>query len=966
MIYPLIEGRKNEWLNDPHCPIKPMLDYMRQRGQLRDAQLEAIETYLFLKFAGGNKPLADLFAEGFFFPPPQNLEKLHISQELREMLYANPAAWSLYQFASQPDEKGNLLLPQLLSAIAKSPASIPYAEIIRKIFYNVTYPDYLFSLPMGAGKTFLIAALIYLDLYFAQQNPQDPKFAHNFLVLIPSGLKSSIAPSLKTIEQFDPTWVLPEPAASNIRRLLHFEVLDAPKSDRKSNRARNPNAQKVNTLISQPDPMGLVFLVNAEKVILDRLDLDAQLALIEKTDDEKSRAANELRHLLGKVPRLGIHIDEVHHATDDEIKLRQVVTAWGESGGVVNVLGYSGTPYLEGTDSIPAAPGVSLQFNQITNTVYYYPLVKAIQRFLKKPEIKTATDLPPREVIRRGVQEFYEKYGAKTYPDGTVAKLAIYCGTIERLEEEVYPFLRDELKIPEEDILKFHRGNKQYKVPQEAALEFAALDTPASRKRVILLVQVGKEGWDCRSLTGVILAQKKDGPTNMVLQVACRCLRQVEKNAIETALIWLNEDNAAILQKQLRTEQRTSIQEINAIAKTPASKLLDRVSRAEYLKLPPVDFYQLRIDYGAVETETAPDPASRLNELLGGLNTYRLYGQTQSGTLTGTQAAALTFHQTQAVTDVAGERIRFDQWLNLIARESFGGVTFRDLNAHAAVLKQIFETVTVSLPDGGRALNELYDQERIRARIRVAFFPRRELQTNEQVIKENARLLLASQLTPVGEKNAYPSESDTKNILQADKDGKTGEQLTQDYEQAQQEVRQQYAKLNLPDSLLPNLAPSLAVRWKDRTLHYIPYSFAQSKLELDFLEACLRLQDFQQKNLELYYNGERGLTEFVIQCYQKKGKFWKRLGEYTPDFLLLQRDQNGDPYRLLIVETKGAGFEQAFESRRAFVSSDFLRINREKFGYERFDFLYIRESDSPEARLAQLAAKINAFFSTDN
>lgn len=962
MIYTLIEARKNQWSNSPNCPVKPMVDYMRQRGQLRDAQIEAIETYLFLKFAGGNKPLAELFAEGFFFDPPQGLEKLHISQDLRDILHANPAAWSLYQFANMPDERGSPLLPQLQKAIADAPASIPYLDIIRKIFYNVTYPDYLFSLPMGAGKTFLIAALIYLDLYFAAQNPQDPRFAHNFLVLIPSGLKSSIAPSLKTIERFDPTWVLPEPTASSIRRMLQFEVLDAPKTANKSNRVRNPNAQKVNLLISQPEPIGLVFLVNAEKVILDRLDLDAQFALIEKTDDEKDRAANELRHLLGKVPRLGIHIDEVHHATDDEIKLRQVVTAWSKNGGVVNVLGYSGTPYLEGAEKISAAPGVELQFNQITNTVYHYPLIKAIQRFLKKPEIKTAEGLPPREIIRQGVLEFYQKYGQKIYPDGTIAKLAIYCGTIERLEEEIYPFLRNELGIPEEDILKFHRGNKQYKVPQEAALEFAALDTPTSKKRIVLLVQVGKEGWDCRSLTGVILAQRGDSPTNMVLQIACRCLRQVEKNTFETALIWLNKDNATTLQKQLRAEQRTSIQEINAIKKTPAEKDIDRVSRVQYLKLPPVDFYQLRIDYGAIEIESSPAPAKRLTDLFNNLNDYRRYGQTQSGTLNGTQAAALTFHQTEVVTDIAGERLRFDQWLNLIVREGFGSVTFRDLKAHATILRQIFEKITLP-QDNERVLNELYDQEQIRAKIRAAFFPRRQLQTNEEVIKENAHLLLASKLTPVNEKNIYPSEGDTQTILRADEQGKTGEQLEKDIQQLAESIRQQYASLNLPIALnvtVPEI--TLAVRWKDRTLHYIPYSFSQSKLELDFLEACLQLKDFQQKNLELYYNGERGLTEFVIQCYQKKGNFWKRLGEYTPDFLILQRNANGEPHRVLLVETKGTGFEQAFNTRRQYVQSDFLRLNRDRFGYERFDFLYIRESDPPNVRLGHLAEKINTFF----
>ncbi|RRR74916.1 MAG: hypothetical protein EI684_05975 [Candidatus Viridilinea halotolerans] len=415
------------------------------------------------------------------------------------------------------------------------------------------------------------------------------------------------------------------------------------------------------------------------------------------------------------------------------------------------------------------------------------------------------------------------------------------------------------------------------------------------------------------------------------------------------------------MQKQLKIEQRTSIQEINALPKTAAATMRDRVARDAYLKLPQVHFYQLWIDYGALQTETAPDPAARLSELLNRLDDYRAYGQTQSGTLTGATAAALTISQTQAVTDLAGERLRFDQWLTLIARESFGGVAFRDLNAHAAILRHIFATIT--LPgDGARRLNDLYDQERIRSRIRAVFFARRQLQTNEQVIPQNAHLL-AAKLTPVSEKNAYPSEVDTQSILQMDQAGKSGAQVEQDYRKVAETIRQQYATLSLP---MPASAPvpevSLAVRWKDSTLHYIPYSFAQSRLELNFLEACLQLQEFQQKKLELYYNGERGLTEFVINCYQKKGNFWKRLGEYTPDFLIMARGADGNPQRVLIVETKGAGFEESFKSRRAYVENDFLRLNADRFGYKRFEFLYIREADEPAARLAQLAAKINAFF----
>ena len=119
------------------------------------------------------------------------------------------------------------------------------SDFNKKLFYTVEYPDFLFSLPMGAGKTFLMAAIIYLDLYFALNEPDNKNFAHNFLILAPSGLKSSIIPSLKTIERFDPAWILPEPSASTIKRMIHFEVLDQPKSAKRSNKARNPNAQKI-------------------------------------------------------------------------------------------------------------------------------------------------------------------------------------------------------------------------------------------------------------------------------------------------------------------------------------------------------------------------------------------------------------------------------------------------------------------------------------------------------------------------------------------------------------------------------------------------------------------------------------------------------------------------------------------------------------------------------------------------
>lgn len=97
---------------------------------------------------------------------------------------------------------------------------------------------------MGAGKTYLMAAFIYLDLYFATNEPFNPVFAHNFIIFAPSGLKASVVPSLKTIQRFEPSWVIPEPAATNIKKKLIFEVLDQEKTTNKSNKTKNPNVQK--------------------------------------------------------------------------------------------------------------------------------------------------------------------------------------------------------------------------------------------------------------------------------------------------------------------------------------------------------------------------------------------------------------------------------------------------------------------------------------------------------------------------------------------------------------------------------------------------------------------------------------------------------------------------------------------------------------------------------------------------
>lgn len=614
---------------------------------------------------------------------------------------------------------------------------------------------------MGAGKTYLMAAFMYLDLYFAECEPDNKKFAHNFLVLIPSGLKSSIVPSLKTIANFDPSWVLPEPAATKLKQCLQLEVLDEAKSAKNSNKARNPNAQKVQACF--PNPFGRVFVVNAEKVILDRIEINAYHQAFEKTDDEKSRFANELRHFIGEIPNLSILIDEVHHAATDEIKLRQVVNNWYNGGTITTVLGFSGTPYCQKADKIEIPDTAPIKLTQITNTVYYYPLLAAVANFLKKPRVKTGRDLNRFQIIQQGIEEFDVLYKNKVYSNGTLPKLAIYCSNIASLREEVLPFLIGELNINADEILEFHGGNKQYSLPKENELEFRSLNLPLSKKRYILLVQVGKEGWDCPSLTGVILSQKGDSPQNMVLQTACRCLRQVDKDSEETALIWLNQDNADTLNKQLKQEQNTSIEELNHAKRDSVIETVVRTSRMAHLKLPAIDFYQLEVTYQAIDEEQHANTKDKLHQLLTTLENYKTDGIITSRNLYNWDESTI-----KILNETGSQLASYSQWLFSISRAGFGMPTLQQLSEFDHELKQVFERVTYE-ENGQRFFNEFYDLFHIENSIRLSFSIKRELKTDSEIIPHSANLLLVEKLTAVAKNDKlYPNEADCKKIIEFD------------------------------------------------------------------------------------------------------------------------------------------------------------------------------------------------------
>ena len=950
MFYQMIEAKRNQWLASSDCPVGSLVDYICTAGQMRDAQIEAIKTYLFLKIACDCKPLSRLFIEGAF--NSLDFDIVELSGSTRSYLESHAAAAALFEYAILRNDVGQQVSAKLEKQIRQSPEQIDYAQFFKDAFYGVSYTDYLFSLPMGAGKTFLMAAFIYLDLYFAWNEPQNPAFAHNFIIFAPSGLKSSVVPSLRTIQNFNPTWVIPDPAASELKRMISFEVLDQQKTASKSNKTKNPNVQKIASHQPLSELFGLVAVTNAEKVILDRIqEQSGQITLYEESTDEKDRQANELRNLIGKLPSLSIFIDEVHHAVRDEIKLRAVVNRWAENRTINSVVGFSGTPYLEKPEKVSVTEKLSVSTAEITNTVYYYPLVDGIGNFLKRPVVKITESADSARIIENGVRDFMDTYKDRTYGNGLTAKLGIYCGTIEKLEETVYPLVSrviSEYGLPDNCILKFHRGNKTYPQPADSQMQFDTLDTPLSPIRIVLLVQIGKEGWDCRSLTGIILSQEGDCPKNMVLQTSCRCLRQVDKDASETALICLNGDNGEKLNAQLQQQHHISLNEF--MKGNEQETVIKRYNRMEYLQLPRVEFYQLRVQYESLLLETA-DPERKIP-------TAPETSLAERDIVKTTDFSSVV-HRIEVDDGERGTRsATFMGWLNEISKGSFGTLTIEQMLPYETSLRNVYQEITYER-DGQRVFSSKYDQGKVQSAIRKAFSDKRSFSSREELIPQAASLLniahFTSEVKTDKPKAYFPEQSMVQNII-LDDQGKL--QPPKDIETMIQTL-ESLGNQEIADSLRRKYSSHPQ---KNRSFHYLPYH-TDSSFEQTFLDEVLRFTEMEERGLEVYYNGDRALTEFKIKCFRNAGKGWSYIGVYTPDFLILQR-QDGEIYKAIIVETKGEIYanDPAFREKRAFVESEFIRQNNEKFGYARFEYLYLEDTMSERERLTRTHDSICAFF----
>ncbi|MEM5007395.1 TnsA endonuclease N-terminal domain-containing protein [Priestia megaterium] len=504
---------------------------------LRAPQFEALEMYIFLKEYLDNKQVHEVFEDWYY--------KKNGFKKRNDLGFTKGEQGTLF----------SVDIDQYKSVFAR----------MKK--FAQEYPNYIFALTMGIGKTILMATCIFYEFLLANKFPKDKKYCHNALVFAPD---KTVLQSLKEIQTFDRSSVVPPEYLNWLNTHLKIHFLED-----SGTTLNTIDRSKYNIIIS-----------NAQKIILKRqhkqkskidqffsypsydkgtvYDDISDLYDFDQPEDESELIDNQRFSKLTRLEQLGIYVDEAHHsfgnalAKDMGLKagktsLRLTINELAKSlkkshTSVVGCYNYTGTPYA-GKEIFP-------------EVVYAYGLKNAIdKKYLKKVTVNGYSNPKSKEFLNLTVRNFWDKYNNNRY-EGMLPKLAIFASTIEELQNELKPALEEilnDLNIPIDKILVNVGEDKL--TSNDDIREFNRLDSPSSEKQFILLVNKGREGWNCKSLFGVALFRKPKSKI-FVLQATMRCLRSIGLIQ-ERANVYLSNENMKILEEELKQNFRMSINDLS-------------------------------------------------------------------------------------------------------------------------------------------------------------------------------------------------------------------------------------------------------------------------------------------------------------------------------------------------------------------------------------------------------------------
>jgi hypothetical protein len=513
---------------------------------LRQPQYEALETYIFLKEFLGNAKVEEIFQAWF--------EK--------KGRFAGRAEGGLIGNARQAD---------LLDQITQDQYKAVFAAMRKN---SRIYPNYIFALTMGTGKTILMATCIFYEFLLGNKFEKDARYCHNALVFAPD---KTVLQSLKEIESFDLTRVVPPEYVNFLTTHLRFHYLEEAGTsldtlDRSRFNIIVSNTQKIILKRQRKEKTAVDQLFGAtgnalanNGVYADAADLYA----FDQPEEEGELTTNQRFEKLCRLEQLGIYVDEAHHAfgkalakdmgvgakeTDTSLRTTiDILAASLNTAGtrVVACYNYTGTPYV-GREVLP-------------EVVYAYGLKEAIDKgFLKKVVLHGYSNTRTDEFVDIAIERFLSETNGLR-PEGMLPKLAFFAATIEELTTELKPAVEKALAkrgIPASRIL-VNVGDDKLTTNNDIR-EFNRLDTEESEKQFILLVNKGREGWNCRSLFGVGLFREPKSRV-FVLQATMRCLRAIGQ-AQHTGHVFLSNGNLEILNDELQQNFRISAQELQKTA----------------------------------------------------------------------------------------------------------------------------------------------------------------------------------------------------------------------------------------------------------------------------------------------------------------------------------------------------------------------------------------------------------------
>ena len=475
--------------------------------------------------------------------------------------------------------------------------------------YRESYPNYIYALTMGLGKTILMGTCIFYEFLLANKYPKDKRFCHNALVFAPD---KTVLESLREIMTFDKTKVVPPEYARVLDANIKFHYLD----------------ESGTTLQTIDDSDFNIVISNNQKIIVKKkrkedkptdvlFGSDSLLADVYGDDDDSdvwndaTLMDNQRFKKLCRLPQLGVYVDEAHHLfganLEKELRsggankttLRNTINMLAEATSIVACYNYTGTPYVKR--------------QVLPEVVYAYGLRDSISHgFLKDADPIGFDNVKNEEFLKKSITMFWERYGGKTY-EGLPPKMAIFAASVAEATDVVRPAVEkilSELNVSLDTIL-VNTGDTTV-TKNDDIRDFNNLDvlgTEGSRKQFIILVEKGREGWNCRSLLGIALFRSPKSKI-FVLQATMRCLRKLTDEQLK-ATVFLSKENLDTLDEELRNNYNMEIKDLGQSSDKKKSSYKVRV-------LPPprsIKMKRIWHEYSLIEKEYSEPIDFKVSEI---------------------------------------------------------------------------------------------------------------------------------------------------------------------------------------------------------------------------------------------------------------------------------------------------------------------------------------------------------------